>query len=186
MEEKIKTLSTLSAKHFRVSLDAVRLSTGRVAERIRVDHPEAAAVVPFLDEDRMVMVRQWRYAVGRESLEIPAGKVDPGEDPAACARRELTEETGYHAARLVPLFQYYPAIGYSNERIHIFAAGGLQQSTVEPDISEIAKVEIISLREVRERIAGGLVQDGKTVIGLALFETKRERGEIPDGFFQGV
>jgi ADP-ribose pyrophosphatase len=182
VEEKIKTLGTLAADHFSVSLDTVRLPTGRITHRILVDHPEAAAVVPFLDADRILMVRQWRYALARETLEIPAGKVDSGEDATQCATRELLEETGYRAARLSPLFRYYPAIGYSNEVIRIFAAAGLVQQADHLDEDEISGVEVIGLDEIHNLIADGLIQDGKTVIGISLFRAKRERGEIPGDF----
>ena len=79
----------LFAKHFSAQLDTVRLRTGRTTERIKINHPEAAAVVPFVDEQRILMVRQWRYAIDRETLEIPAGKADPGEALEVCAVREL-------------------------------------------------------------------------------------------------
>jgi ADP-ribose pyrophosphatase len=184
MEEKIKTLGTLLANHFSAQLDMVRLRTGKVTERIKVDHPEAAAILPFVDSERILMVRQWRYAIGMETLEIPAGKADPGESLLECARRELQEETGYHAEHLFPLFSYYPAIGYSNEVIRIFAASGLRRLSGEQDIDEISGVEIIGFDQVFDLISDGSIQDGKTVIGVCLFAAKRGRGEIPNDFFQ--
>ena len=101
MEETIRTLGVLNARHFSASLDSVRLRTGRITERIKIDHPEAAAIVAFADRDRILMVRQWRYALGAETLEIPAGKMDPGEPADTCAGRELFEETGYRAGRMM-------------------------------------------------------------------------------------
>lgn len=184
MEEKIKTLSRLYANHFSADLDAVRLRTGRVTERIRVDHPEAAAVVAFPDADHILMVRQWRYAIGRETLEIPAGKADPGEDLHDCARRELQEETGYRARQLVPLFRYFPAIGYSNEVIEIFAASNLEKQSQKLDEDEISRVEPIAVEHVYDLISQGIIQDGKTVIGISLFRARWERGEIPGDFFR--
>ena len=184
MEEKIRTLGTLSANHFSANLDAVRLRTGRLTERIRIDHPEAAAVVPFLDSSRILMVRQWRYAIQRETLEIPAGKVDPGETMEQCARRELREETGYVAEHFLPVFSYYPAIGYSNEVIRIFACSSLERLSEVQDIDEISKVEIIEVEQIHDLIARGTIQDCKTVIGISLFRAKRERGEIPENFFR--
>lgn len=184
MEEKIKTLSMIFASHFSAQLDVVRLRTGRLTERIKIDHPEAAAVVPFLDAERILMVRQWRYAIGKETLEIPAGKADPGEELEACAARELREETGYEAARILPIFEYYPAIGYSNEVIRLYAASGLRRITGKWDEDEISKVEIVGLDRVQDLILRGLIQDGKTVIGVSLFKARREKGEIPEGFFR--
>ena len=85
MEETIRTLGILKARHFSARLDTVRLRTGRETERIKIDHPEAAAILAFPDRDHILMVRQWRYAIGGETLEIPAGKVDPGESAEVCA-----------------------------------------------------------------------------------------------------
>lgn len=183
MEERIRTLGSIHAKHFSAHLDVVRLRTDRLTERIRIDHPEAAAVVPFLDSKRILMVRQWRYAIGRETLEIPAGKADPGEDLEVCAYRELQEETGYRPARLLELFRYYPAIGYSNEVIRIYAASGLEEVSEERDEDEISRIEVIDRDRVMGLIAEGVIQDGKTVIGLSLFKARAERGEVPSDFF---
>ena len=183
MEEKIRTLGKLHANHFSAQLDSVRLRTGRITERIKIDHPDAAAVVPFLGPDRILMVRQWRYSIGRETLEIPAGKMDPGESIETCALRELKEETGHNARRLAHLFNYYPAIGYSNEMIRIYAASGLERVSERTDLDEISKVEIIEFDGIHDLIAEGVIQDGKTVIGISLFRARRERGEIPEDFF---
>lgn len=184
MEKHVRTLGKLFAKHFSVQLDTVQLRTGKLTERIKIDHPEAAAIVPFLDRHRILMVRQWRYAIGEETLEIPAGKVDPGEDVMACAMRELTEETGYRASRLLPLFSYYPAIGYANEIIRIYAASGLEHASPDRDIDEIVSVTPVPLEEALHLINEGVIRDGKTVIGICLFLLKHEHGEIPPDFFE--
>lgn len=186
MEEKLRTLGTLFAKHFSVALDTVRLRTGKLTERLRIDHPEAAAVLPFVDEQHLLMVRQWRYAIARETLEIPAGKVDPGEAVEVCARRELQEETGYQARHLLHLTSYFPAIGYSNETIRIYAASGLQRVSPEQDFQdtdEISQVEVFTLHQVQDLILQGTISDGKTIIGLSLFVARQARGEIPHDFF---
>ncbi len=183
MEERIRTLGSIHANHFSAHLDTVRLRTGRLTERIRIDHPEAAAVVPFLDSNRILMVRQWRYAIARETLEIPAGKADPGEPLEVCARREMHEETGYSPERLVELFSYFPAIGYSNEVIRIYAASRLKKLSSARDEDEISHVEIVDLSKIYDLIAEGAIQDGKTVIGLSLFKARMERGELPKDFF---
>lgn len=184
MEETIKTLARINANHFSAQLDTVRLRTGRITERIKIDHPEAAAIVPFLDAERILMVRQWRYAIGQETLEIPAGKVDPGEDAEVCAHRELMEETGHSASRLLHLFSYYPAIGYSNEVIRIYAASGLLSLAERQDVDEIVRVETVLLADIHDLILRGAIQDGKTVIGISLFLARQLRGEIPGNFFQ--
>ncbi len=183
MEEKIRTLATISANHFSANLDEVRLRTGRVTERIKIDHPEAAAIVAFPDAGHIIMVRQWRYAVGRETLEIPAGKADPGEALETCALRELHEETGYRGGKLVSLCRYFPGIGYSNEAIEIYASGGLTYRPEELDVDEIAKVEIVEIDKVFDLILNGDIQDGKTIIGVSVLRAKQARGEIPSDFF---
>ena len=183
MEERIKTIGVLSARHFSAQLDRVRLRTGRITERIKIDHPEAAAMVPFVDDRHILMVRQWRYAIGEETLEIPAGKADEGEDIIICAQRELEEETGYSADRFFPISAYCPAIGYSNEVIRIFAASGLRKSARLLDVDEISQVEVVELAQVMDMILRGRIKDGKTIIGISLFSVMREKGEIPSDFF---
>lgn len=184
VEETIRTLGVLNAKHFSARLDTVRLRTGQITERIKVAHPEAAAIVAFADRDRILMVRQWRYAIGCETLEIPAGKVDPGEKVETCAGRELLEETGYRAQNLMEIFNYYPAIGYSDEVIRIFAASGLDRISEHEDQEEISRVEVIEVSKVEDMIIKGQIRDGKTVIGISLFRARMNNGEIPENFFR--
>lgn len=141
---------------------------GSSAKRIRIDHPEAAAVVPFLSDREILLVRQYRYALGRETLEIPAGKLDPSEKPEECAGRELLEETGYEAGSLTLLYTYAPAIGYSNELIHIYAGRNLRKLQNEIDQREISSVEKYDMEAMRSLIREGKIVDGKTLLGLAL------------------
>ena len=184
MEERIKTLSSLQANHFRAELHSVRLRTGRITERIKIYHPEAAAVVPFVAPDRILMVSQWRYAIERETLEIPAGKCDPGEDLETCAMRELEEETGYRAEKLFRLFGYFPAIGYSNEMIAIYAAAGLTRATNKLDEDEISGIREVPLDRALEMAMDGELRDGKTVLGLTLYRMLSEAARIPEDFLR--
>jgi ADP-ribose pyrophosphatase len=167
MEKRIRTIATLNAHSFSVSLDDVLLQNGVSGRRIKIEHPEAAAIVPFISEDRVLMVRQFRYALGKETLEIPAGKMDPGERPEACARRELLEETGFDAELVQSVLTYAPAIGYSNELIHVFSARQLRKTRAEVDEREITSVEEVSLDQLRDMVKRGLVEDGKTLLALA-------------------
>lgn len=167
MERKIQTLASLSTGAITAVLDEVVKRTGRTTRRIRIDHPPAAALVPFITNESILMVHQFRYALGRETLEIPAGKLEPGEEPLTGIRRELMEETGYGAGRIEFLGTYAPAIGYSNELIHLFRGRDLRQTGERADEEEISKVEIVGIAELRELIKTGRIQDGKTLLGLA-------------------
>lgn len=185
MEKKIKALGSLVSKHFSAHLDEVKLDSGRMTRRIKIDHPPAAAIVPFVDPEHLLMVKHWRYAVGSQTLEIPAGKADPGEALETCAHRELLEETGYQATHLISLFNYYPAIGYSNEIVHIFAAGGLVQTGAAIDGDEIDGLEQVNMQRFFELVDKGVIRDGKTVIGVCLFKSLQERGGVGKNFFNG-
>jgi ADP-ribose pyrophosphatase len=166
MEKRIITLASLRTQSFSASLDEVLLRDGHKGKRIKIDHPEAAAVIPFVSEEEILMVRQYRYALGKETLEIPAGKMDQGETPESCVRRELLEETGYEAGELTFLYTYAPAIGYSNERIHIYSARRLQKKKAAIDEREISAVEKHSLTSLKEMMKEGRLEDGKTLLSL--------------------
>jgi ADP-ribose diphosphatase len=174
MEKKIETLASLRCPHFSAYLDEVMLKNGKGGRRLRIEHPEASAVVPYVTGDEIIMVRQYRYALGKEILEIPAGKLDPGERPDECAKRELLEETGYEANRLDFIYTYAPAIGYSNELIHIYAAHDLKKVDHRIDDKEIDAVERVPLSRLIEMIKEGQILDGKTLIGLSVVELLKE------------
>ena len=168
MEKKKQTIASLRCNHILVHLDEVSLKDGKKGKRIRLDHPEAAAVIPLVNDDEIIMVKQFRYALGRETLEIPAGKLDPGETPEACARRELLEETGYEAGALKLIYTYAPAIGYSNELIHIYSGHDLKKAHEKIDEREIDSIERVTISELKEMIKKNLILDGKTLIGLSM------------------
>lgn len=168
-EIKVRTVNTVKSKSFSVNLDEVKLPSGRIAERIRVIHPDASAVVPFTDEGKIILVKQFRYSIQEETLEIPAGKIDPEESPEECARREMAEETGYKPLNLTYLLKYVPAIGYSNEILYIYKGTNLQriEDYQEPS-DEITKLEFLTLDEINEKILNGEIKDGKTIVALSL------------------
>lgn len=168
MEKKIRTIAYLSTRSFSAYLDEVLLQNNQVGQRIRIDHPEASAIIPFASDREILMVRQYRYALGRETLEIPAGKVDPGESPEQCIRRELLEETGYEAGNIERVCTYAPALGYSNELIHIYSGHELKKAAAVIDEREIASVEKVPLNKLKPMIQEGVIQDGKTLLGLSL------------------
>jgi ADP-ribose pyrophosphatase len=170
MEKKIRTIASLSTRSFSAYLDEVLLQNNRIGHRMRIDHPEASAIIPFVSDKEILMVRQYRYALGRETLEIPAGKLDPGESPEQCIRRELMEETGYEVRSLEWVYTYAPALGYSNELIHIYSGHALRKTDTVIDEREIASVEKIPLDKLKSMIKDRVILDGKTLLGLLLMK----------------
>lgn len=153
---------------FEFSTERVDLPNGRRVELDLLRHPGAAAIVPFLDADRVLMIRQYRHAVGSEILEIPAGKLDPGEAPEVCAARELIEETGYRAGRVERLTSIWTSPGFCDEVIHLYAGFDLEpsQQALEPD--EIIDLVPMSLEDALAAVRTGEVRDAKSAIALML------------------
>lgn len=119
------------------------------------------------EADEVVLVRQWRYATGQALLELPAGKLDPDEDPAVCAARELEEETPYRAQSVRLLHTFYTAPGFCDEKMYLYLAEGITPtSTRKPDQDEFVETVLLSRQAVREAIANNQIQDGKTLVGL--------------------
>ena len=156
--------------------DTVRLANDQQATREVVEHVDSVAAVPLLDAGQVVRVEQWRYPVGRALLEIPAGILEPGEEPAEAMRRELTEETGYAAGRLELLFSVYLAPGYSQELIHIFLAQDLQPAEAAPDDDEIIRVKKVPFEDAVAACLRGELTDAKTVAGLLAVAARRQLG----------
>ncbi len=142
------------------------LPDGSTSVREYIRHPGAAVMVPLLEGSRIVLLRQFRYALDRVMVELPAGKIDPGEDPLATARRELAEETGYACRELTRLGLIHPCIGYSDEEIVVYLAAGLerQNSVGEPD--EFVEPFELDLNEALDWIRQGKITDVKTIIAL--------------------
>jgi len=155
---------------FTVVVDTIRLPNGAVSKREIVRHPRAAAVVPLRD-GAVLLVRQNRHAVAADVLEIPAGKLDvAGESPAACAERELLEETGFRARALESLGVFYSSPGFTDEQFHLFLATGLEQSGPPPmhDDGEPITLEWLTLDEAVDAVGDGRILDSKTALGLVL------------------
>ncbi len=147
----------------------VRLPNGREAYREIVLHKGAAAVLPVNERGEVAMVRQYRAALGIVTLEIPAGKLDvAGEDPLACAIRELKEETGLSAARMRFLVKMYSAAGFCNEAISIYLATNLSQSTASPDEDEFVNIVWVPFDDIYEKAISGEIRDSKTLIAILM------------------
>jgi len=156
-------------------VDDVRLPDGRTAQREVVDHPGAAVIVPLTDAGEILMVRQYRYAVGEVLLELPAGTLERGEDPLACARRELAEEVGADAAHWEPLAVLYPSPGVMTEVMHLFLAQGLTEGRPTGTPEEDLAMERLSLAEALDRVRRGEIRDAKSVAGLLLAAERSRR-----------
>lgn len=150
-------------------VDTVRFQNGTSGKREVVEHSGAVAIVPVLaDNKTVVLVRQWRTPVGGPLLEIPAGGLEEGEDPEGCAKRELTEEIGQTAGKLVPLYTAFVAPGYCTEKIYGFLALDLSDETADADEDEFVERVEMSLEDAIAAIATGEIQDAKTIAGLTL------------------
>jgi ADP-ribose pyrophosphatase len=149
-----------------VRRDRVRLGDGSEAEREVVSHPGAVAVVAVSEGGGVWLVEQYRYAVGRPLLELPAGRIETGEDPAVTAARELEEETGWRPGRLRHLLSLYSSPGYSDEVIHIYQASALQPGRRGGDERGQLRARLLAVDELLELIAGGKLRDAKTVAGI--------------------
>lgn len=161
-----------------LDLDTVRFPDGSTGVLEMVRHPGAAAVLPFLDapgdpDPRVILIRQYRWAAGGESLwEVPAGRLDAGEAPEACAARELAEETGWRAARLLPLAPLWTTPGFTDEKIHLFAATGLTAGEHRREADEFLEVHELRWSRVMAMAAAGDIRDAKTIAALFLAERK--------------
>jgi len=165
-EHRLSSKLVYDGKLLKVRSDTVRLPNGGTAEREFVEHPGAVAVIALTEAGELVMERQYRYPLGRDMIEIPAGKIDPGEDPLATARRELKEETGYTAARWRHVATIHIAIAYSNERIEIYLAKELKHEGAKLDDEEFLEVFTLPPATALAWVREGKITDSKTVAGL--------------------
>lgn len=149
-----------------LNLETVTLPNATQVELELIRHPGAAAVVPMKDDRTVILIRQYRHAAGGFIYEIPAGKLDPGEDPRHCAARELEEEIGYRAASFELLSSIFTAPGFADEVIHIFKGSGLTPGQQKLDRDEVLEVMEFPLEKALAMIQDGTIRDGKTIVGL--------------------
>jgi ADP-ribose pyrophosphatase len=163
-EERIDTQDLYGGIFLKMKRDTVRLPDGGEAVREYLTHPGAVAIVALLDDGRILLERQYRYPVARVCMEIPAGKLDLGEDPLICAQRELQEETGYTAAKWSYIRRIHPVISYSTEFIDIYLAEGLSKGQRQLDDEEFLDVFAASLDDLLTWVEEGAITDVKTTI----------------------
>ena len=153
-----------------VDLDEVRFPDGSTGTLEMIRHPGASAVVPVLgdpgDDPEVLLIRQYRYAADQFLYEIPAGRLDPGETPADCARRELQEETGYSAERVEHVFTMYTTPGFTDEKIHLFVATGLVAGQAHREADEFMELVPTRLSRALSMVEQGEIQDAKTALAL--------------------
>jgi len=155
-------------KLLKVCVKKERLPNGYLATFEMIRHPGASLIVPFLNQNTVILLRQLRPVIDSYIYEFPAGTLDNGESPLSCARREITEETGYSAKRFTLLGTIYPVPGYSTEKIFIYKAESLKPAARIPEKDEIIEHKLFTRSQIRRLFKQGKIVDAKTICGLAL------------------
>ena len=177
-EVTLSSQSIFQGKIISLQVDTVKLPDGSEATREIVRHPGAVAVLA-IHEGKMVVVEQYRKPLNKSEIEIPAGKLDPGESPATAAMRELKEETGYTTDSLIPLGSYYTSPGFADEIIYVYAAENLQQGEMQLDEDEFLQVTELTLEEAYEAMRQGRIHDAKTIHALYAWHLRILTGKWP-------
>lgn len=168
---RVKSTRVYTGKIISLDVDSVRFPDGSTGELEMIRHPGASAVVPFLsdprgDDPQVLLIRQYRYAADGYLYEIPAGRLDDGEDPRDCATRELKEETGCTAEQLDYLLTIYTTPGFTDEKIHLFMATGLTSGETKHEADEFLDLQPMLLSRALGMVQGGEIRDSKTALGL--------------------
>ncbi len=164
-EKTISSETKFQGKIVNVRIEDVELENGQTAYREFVEHPGGVGIVAITPNNKMLLVKQFRKAVECETIEIPAGKLERGEDPLRCGMRELEEETGYKAKELISLGFLYPSPGFTDEKTYIYLAKDLYKGKINPDEDEFLDILEISIDEIHKKILNNEINDAKTVIG---------------------
>jgi ADP-ribose pyrophosphatase len=168
---RVATRRAYTGRVISLDVDRVRFPDGTEGDLEMVRHPGASAVVPFLsdpagDDPQVLLMRQYRYAAEDYLFEVPAGRLDPGEDPAACAHRELAEETGCRATGMHHLFTMYTTPGFTDEKIHLYMATGITMGAARREADEFIELKPVALSEALAMIERGEIQDAKTALAI--------------------
>lgn len=164
----IDTRLVYEGRIVQLKLETYQFDTRKKVAEI-VQHPGAVVILPIDPEGRILLVRQWRRAVGKIILELPAGTLEPGEEPIECAKRELQEETGFACEKITPLGGFYSAPGFCSEFLHLFLAEHLYCAPLPPDDDEMIEIIPVTIKEAREMIVKNQIQDAKSIAGILRF-----------------
>ncbi len=164
-------------KKLNLLLESIPLPDGGSVVKEIVTHPGAAVILPLVERDRVCLVENYRHALGRTLLELPAGTLNPGEAPETAAARELEEETGYRAGRFRKIAQFYPSPGFLTELMHLYVAEDLRPGTMRLDPGEQIKPVVMAYAEALRMAVSGAIEDGKTLVGLLLWDRLREQDQ---------
>jgi len=171
-EKTVSSNKIFAGKIIKLFVDEVLLPNGQHSKREIVKHPGAVATIAVTKDEKLVLVKQYRKALEKITLEIPAGKLEAGEEPVACARRELEEETGYRAKKMKPLYSFYTSPGFADEMIHLFWAEELEQGRVNPDQDEFVDLVELTMDECFAAIEAQQICDAKTILAVQLWKLK--------------
>jgi len=168
---QVSTTRIYTGRVINLDVDRVRFPDGSIGELEMIRHPGASAIVPFLSDPeggdpQILLIRQYRYAADQFLYEIPAGRLDRGESPLDCARRELREETGCTAEKLEHVFTMYTTPGFTDEKIHVFMASGLTRGEARLEADEFATVETLPLSRALAMLQSGEIVDAKSALGI--------------------
>jgi len=172
MKTKIQLLrreKMYEGNYFEVVNDQVIWVNGKKVKRSLIIHPGISVMVPVLDIDRLILIKQFRYGSKDLLWELPAGTINPGETPLLCAKREIEEEIGYKAKSWKKLISYYSSPHFSTEFVHCFVATDLIETEINPDEDEIIEAKVFSVKKVKDMINGGKIKDAKTLIALLYY-----------------
>jgi ADP-ribose pyrophosphatase len=176
MERWIAKQELHKGKIFSLWGGRVSLDNGDTAVREYVQHQGGVAIVPVVDHS-VILIRQFRIAIERDLIELPAGRLEPGEEPIACARRELEEEIGYRPNELIPLASYFSSVGFTDERMHIFLALEPEKTTLRLEADERIREVIMPIEVIQEKLDAQVFEDAKTIVGLREFLAYRQRNQ---------
>ena len=168
----IKRKKIYSGRIIKLYKDIIHIKNKNLIREV-IDHPGSVVIIPLLNKknNEIILIKQFRYAINKNIFELPAGTLKKNETPYACAKRELEEETGYKAKKIKKITEFYPSPGIMTEKMHLFVAYDLSQTTQKPDIDEKIKVVKLKLKDALKMIFKGKIKDAKTIAGLLILKS---------------